>query len=56
MKIPMINFQEYLTFRKDDYAVRKFSVMYNDLSNMGKDQIDDLVAEEYIKVFTALYM
>ena len=55
MKRPMINFQDYLTFRKDDYAVTKFKVLYNDLSNMGKDEIDDLVAVEYIKIFKVLY-
>ena len=51
----MINFQDYLTFRKDDYAVSKFQVLYNDLSNMGKDKIDDMVGEEYIKIFKVLY-
>ena len=55
MKIPMINFQDYLTFRKDDYAVANFKVLYNDLSNMRKDEVDDMVAEEYIKIFFLLY-
>lgn len=55
MKTPMINFQDYLTFRKDDYAVSKYDVLYNDLSHMGKNEIDDLVALEYIKIFSVLY-
>lgn len=55
MKTPMINFQDYLNFRKDDYAVNEFKVLYNDLSNKGKDSIDDMVAEEYIKIFMVLY-
>jgi hypothetical protein len=55
MKTPMINFQDYLNFRKDDYANERFGVLYNDLSHMGKDSIDDLVASEYIKIFMLLY-
>ena len=54
-KTPMINFQDYLTFRKNDYANYKYGVLYNDLSHLGKEAIDDLVAEEYIKIFTVLY-
>lgn len=54
-KTPMINFQDYLIFRKDDYANYKYGVLYNDLSHLGKEMIDDLVAEEYIKIFMVLY-
>lgn len=55
MKTPMINFQDYLTFRKDDYANAKCGVLYNQLSHFGQNEIDDLVALEYIKIFTVLY-
>ena len=55
MKTPMINFLDYLNFRKDDYANARFGVLYNQLSNLGKDSIDDLVAEEFIKIFNTLY-
>lgn len=55
MKTPMINFQDYLNFRKDDYANSKYGVLYNDLSHVGMNEIDDLVALEYIKIFMMLY-
>jgi hypothetical protein len=55
MNTPIINFQDYLNFRKNDYANSTFGVLYNDLSTLGKDQIDDLVAAEYIKIFMVLY-
>ncbi len=55
MKTPMINFQDYLLFRKDDFANAKYGVLYNDLSHVGQNEIDDLVALEYIKIFTVLY-
>ena len=55
MKTPMINFQDYLNFRKDDYANARFGVLYDQLTHLGKDSIDDLVAEEYIKIFMMLY-
>lgn len=55
MKNPIINWLSYLEFRKDDYANAKFGVLYNDLSNVGKDHIDDLVGDEYIKIFNLLY-
>lgn len=55
MKIPMINFQDYLLFRKDDYANARFGVLYDELSIAGKDLVDDEVASEYIKIFNTLY-
>ena len=55
MRTPIIHFQDYLNVRKNDYANARFGVLYNELSHMGKDAIDDLVAEEYIKIFMMLY-
>lgn len=55
MKTPMINFQDYLLFRQDAYANAKFQVLYNELSHVGKQSINDLVAEEYIAIFKMLY-
>ena len=55
MKTP-INFQDYLTFRKDQVANDMFKVLYNDLSSKGKDEVDDEVATEFIKVFNLLYI
>jgi len=55
MKTP-INFQDYLNFRKDQVANDMFKVLYNDLSSKGKDEVDDEVATEFIKVFNLLYI
>ena len=55
MKTP-INFQDYLNFRKDQVANDMFKVLYNDLSSLGKDEVDDEVANEFIKVFNLLYI
>ena len=55
MKTP-INFQDYLNFRKDQVANDMFKVLYNDLSSLGKDEVDDEVATEFIKVFNLLYI
>jgi len=55
MKTP-INFQDYLTFRKDQVANDMFKVLYNDLSSLGKDEVNDEVATEFIKVFNLLYI
>lgn len=55
MKTPIINFQDYLHFRKDDVAVHHFGVTYADLSTGGKQIIDDEVGGEYIKIFNLLY-
>ena len=55
MKTP-INFQDYLYFRKDQVANDMFKVLYNDLSSMGKDAVDDEVATEFIKIFNLLYI
>ena len=55
MKTP-INFQDYLNFRKDQVAHDMYLVLYNDLSTTGKDEIDDEVATEFIKVFNLLYI
>lgn len=55
MKTPMINFQDYLNFRKDDYANAKCGVLYNELSHIGQCEVDDRVAIEYIKIFNVLY-
>ena len=55
MKTP-INFQDYLNFRKDQVAHDMYRVLYNDLSTTGKDEIDDEVATELIKVFNLLYI
>lgn len=54
MKTP-INFQDYLTFRKDQVAHDMFRVLYNDLSTAGQDEVDDEVATEFIKIFHLLY-
>ena len=54
MKTP-INFQDYLTFRKDQVAHDMFRVSYNDLSNTGQDEVNDEVGGEYIKIFNLLY-
>jgi hypothetical protein len=55
MKNPIINFQDYLIFRKDDYANARFGVLYAQLSSIGKDLVDDEVGDEYIKIFNVLY-
>ena len=55
MKTPIINFQDYLLFRKDDFANARFGVLYNQLSSTGKNLIDDKVGDEYIKIFNLLY-
>ena len=55
MKTP-INFQDYLMFRKDQVANDMFKSLYNELSAMGKDAVDDEVATEYIKIFNLLYL
>ncbi len=55
MKTP-INFQDYLNFRKDQVANDMFRALYSDLSSTGKDEIDDEVATEFIKVFNLLYI
>ena len=55
MKTP-INFQDYLNFRKDQVANDMFKVLYNDLSSLGKDEVNDEVATEFIKVFNLLYI
>jgi len=54
MKTP-INFQDYLNFRKDQVAHDMFRVLYNDLSVNGKNEIDDEVGTEFIKIFNLLY-
>ena len=54
MKTP-INFQDYLNFRKDQVANDMFKVLYYDLSSKGKDEVDDEVATEFIKIFHLLY-
>lgn len=55
MKTPIINFQDYLMFRKDDFANARWGVLYDQLSNICKDMIDDEVGDEYIKIFNLLY-
>ena len=55
MKTPIINFQNYLLFRKDDFANARFGVLYDQLSGAGKNLIDDEVGGEYIKIFNLLY-
>ena len=55
MKTP-INFQDYLNFRKDQVANDMFKVLYNDLSSLGKNEVDDEVATEFIKIFNLLYI
>jgi len=55
MKTP-INFQDYLNFRKDQVAHDMYRVLYNDLSAIGKNEIDDEVATEFIKIFNLLYI
>ena len=55
MKTP-INFQDYLYFRKDQVANDMFKVLYNDLSSMGQENVNDEVANEFIKIFNLLYI
>ena len=55
MKTP-INFQDYLNFRKDQVAHDMYRVLYNDLSAIGKDEINDEVANEFIKIFNLRYI
>ncbi len=55
MKKPIINFQDYLMFRKNDFANARFGVLYDQLSYVGKDLVDDEVGDEYIKIFNLLY-
>jgi hypothetical protein len=54
MKTP-INFQDYLNFRKDQVAHDMFRVLYNDLSSMGQESVNDEVGGEYIKIFNLLH-
>jgi len=55
MKTP-INFQDYLYFRKDQVANDMFKVLYNDLSSMAQEEVNDEVATEFIKIFNLLYI
>jgi hypothetical protein len=55
MKTPIINFQDYLEFRKNPVAIYHFGVTYDDLSTGGKQIISDEVGGEYIKIFNLLY-
>ncbi len=55
MKSP-INFQDYLYFRKDQVANDMFKVVYNDLSSMAQENVNDEVATEFIKIFNLLYI
>jgi len=55
MKTP-INFQDYLYFRKDQVANDMFKVLYNDLSSMAQENVNDEVANEFIKIFNLLYI
>ena len=55
MKTP-INFQDYLYFRKDQVANDMFKVQYNDLSSMAQENVNDEVANEFIKIFNLLYI
>ena len=55
MKTP-INFQDYLYFRKDQVANDMFKVLYNDLSSMAQENVNDEVATEFIKIFNLLYI
>ena len=55
MKTP-INFQDYLYFRKDQVANDMFKVVYNDLSSMAQENVNDEVASEFIKIFNLLYI
>ena len=55
MKNPIINFQSYLEFRKDDYAKARFGVLYGELSHMGQELVNDEIGGEYIKIFNVLY-
>lgn len=55
MKNPIINFQDYLEFRKNDVAVHHFGYTYECLSTGGQQIIDDEVGGEYIKIFNLLY-
>ena len=54
MKTP-INFQDYLEFRKDQVAHDMYRVLYNDLSHIGQNEINDEIGGEYIKIFNLLY-
>ena len=55
MKTP-INFQDYLYFRKDQVANDMFKVLYNDLSSMAQEEVNDEVATELIKIFNLQYI
>jgi hypothetical protein len=55
MKTP-INFQDYLYFRKDQVANDMFKAVYNDLSSMAQENVNDEVATEFIKIFNLLYI
>ena len=55
MKTPIINFQDYLEFRKNPVAKYNFGVKYEDLSTKGKQMIDDAVGTEFIYGFNLLY-
>ena len=55
MKTP-INFQDYLYFRKDQVANDMFKVLYDDLSSMAQEEVNDEVATEFIKIFNLLYI
>ncbi len=55
MSNPIINFQSYLEFRKDDYAKARFGVLYGALSHMGQELVNDEIGGEYIKIFNLLY-
>ena len=55
MKNPIINFQSYLEFRKDQVAHDMYRVLYNDLSHTGQSEINDEVGGEFIKIFNLLY-
>ena len=55
MKTP-INFKDYLYFRKDQIANDMFKVVYNDLSSMAQENVNDEVATEFIKIFNLLYI
>ena len=55
MKTP-INFQDYLYFRKDQVANDMFKALYNDLSSMAQENVNDEVANEFIKIFNLLYI
>ena len=55
MNYPIINFQDYLMFRKNDFANARFGVLYDQLSHGAKNLVDDEVGGEYIKIFNLLY-